>query len=419
MWKHPKQRGGIPQRVVCGLEAKQKIIKEFHESWWAGHRGIWATFAKIKEKYWWKGLYKDVEEFVGSCETCQVYSNIRHRDGLNPTYPLAIHYKWVVDLVAMPMGVWQKKYLVLAREELSNQVEGRALGTKSTEGVCRFLLEEVICRYGCVGKITADRGELDAKEAREFFDRMGIKLALTMAYNPEGNGKSERGHAPIVKALVKACDGKLSEWPKLLPFALWADRTIHSTVTGYMPTELMYGQKPVMPIEEVVPTWSVLPWEDELSRENLLALRIRQFQRRSEDIQTSIKKLKEAREKNKERFDRKHRLRPKTIQNGDWVLVYDSSSDNQHSTTRKFAKRWFGPYVVEQVYDNATYLLRELDGTRLKIPIASKRIKLFRRRDGNHVIHDFEDNLEDVQDEVHEAVIQDEEEDQGGQLFEE
>ena len=29
-----------------------------------------------------------------------------------------------------------------------------------------------------------------------------------MTYNPDTNGKVERGHSPIVKALAKACDGK-------------------------------------------------------------------------------------------------------------------------------------------------------------------------------------------------------------------
>ena len=81
--------------------------------------------------------------------------------------------------------------------------------TKTTIAVCKFLLEDVICRYGCVGKITADRGELDVREAKEFFLRMGIKLGLTTTYNPKGNGKSERGHLPIAKALAKACKNKI------------------------------------------------------------------------------------------------------------------------------------------------------------------------------------------------------------------
>jgi hypothetical protein len=29
----------------------------------------------------------------------------------------------------------------------------------------------------------------------------------TSAYNPEANGKIERGHSPIVKALIKSYDG--------------------------------------------------------------------------------------------------------------------------------------------------------------------------------------------------------------------
>ena len=62
-----------------------------------------------------------------------------------------------------------------------------------------------------------------------------------------------------MKALVNTCNGKMLEWPRLLPFALWADHTTHSTVMGYMLAELMFGQKPVMPIEEVVLTWNVLP----------------------------------------------------------------------------------------------------------------------------------------------------------------
>ena len=87
-----------------------------------------------------------------------------------------------------------------------------------------------------------------------------------------------------------------------------------------------------------------------------------------------------ARIRNKARFDRTHRLRPKKIEEGDWVLVYDSSLDNQHRATRKFARRWFGPYVVQSANDNGTYHMAELDGTRMAIPVAGKQIKAFKKR---------------------------------------
>ena len=72
-----------------------------------------------------------------------------------------------------------------------------------------------------------------------------MQLRLTTAYNPEANGKSEKGHLPIIHALVKACKGKANLWPRLLPFALWEDRITHSSVTGYMPIELMHGTSPL------------------------------------------------------------------------------------------------------------------------------------------------------------------------------
>ena len=87
-------------------------------------------------------------------------------------------------------------------------------------------------------------------------------------------------------------------------------------------------------------------------------------------------------------------------------MVYDSSLDNQHSTSRKFAKKWFRPYVVKQVYDNTTYLLRELDGAELKIPIAGKKTKLFQRRGDDHLVEEMEDNSrsigEDDEDDLNE-----------------
>jgi hypothetical protein len=56
------------------------------------------------------------------------------------------------------------------------------------------------------------------------------------------------------------------------------------------------------------------------------------------------------------------------------VLVYDNSLDNQQKATWNFARQWFGPYVVTSVNDNGTYHLAELDGKRIAVPVAEKKI---------------------------------------------
>ena len=94
-------------------------------------------------------------------------------------------------------------------------------------------------------------------------------------------------------------------------------------------------------------------------------------------MERARKRVKEGRIKNKDWFDKTHPLRPRKIEEGEWVLVYDSSLDNQHRSTRKFARRWFRPYVVTNANNNATYLLAELDGTRIAVPVAGQADKGF------------------------------------------
>jgi transposase InsO family protein len=400
LWKKPLKKGHVPRRVLDTDEEKKRVLWDCHDAVEAGHRGVRATYEKVQRWYWWSGMYVDVKSYVGSCKTCQYYSKVRFRDGLNPTSPLSLHFQWAVDVVHMPLGVRGAKYLVLAREDLSSYVEGRALPSNTTEAVCRFILEDVIARHGCFVQMRADRGELHSEEAREFFERFNIKLKLTTAYNPEGNGKIERGHPSIVNALVKSCQGKTSQWPNLLPFALLADRMTCTTTTGVAPAELVSGHLPLMKIEESVQSWRTIAWQDGVSHEELLERRIEHFSQTKEKIEEALHRLKEAREKNKARFDKTHRLRPVPIKEGDWVLIYEGGLDQQHSTIKKFARRWRGPFVVEEVRPNATYVVRELDGTFHRYPYAGKRVKLFRRRTRFIVEEEFEpDDLEVLDEE--------------------
>ena len=74
---------------------------------------------------------------------------------------------------------------------------------------------------------------------------------------------------------MKVCNDKIADWPPLLPYALWANQTTHSSVTIFMPTEVMLGQKAVMLVEQPMVSWVVLPWKEEMTREDLLTLRMR------------------------------------------------------------------------------------------------------------------------------------------------
>lgn len=98
---------------------------------------------------------------MASCIECQLQFKVRFKDELHPTYPFA-----------MPLGFWGMKYLVSTREKFSNYVEGIASRTKTTKGLCRFILEGIFSKYGSIRRMKVNQGELDATKAKYFFKDM-------------------------------------------------------------------------------------------------------------------------------------------------------------------------------------------------------------------------------------------------------
>lgn len=100
------------------------------------------------------------------------------------------------------------KYFFLAREEFSNYIEGKALRTKTIDGVYRFNLEDIFNKYSNIRKIRNHQEELNVIEANFFFQRYGIKLKLIIAYNCKANRKNKRRHISIINALTKTSKDK-------------------------------------------------------------------------------------------------------------------------------------------------------------------------------------------------------------------
>ena len=46
-------------------------MEEAHSSAYAMHPGSTKMYHTLKEHYWWKGMKRDIVEFVSKCLTCQ------------------------------------------------------------------------------------------------------------------------------------------------------------------------------------------------------------------------------------------------------------------------------------------------------------------------------------------------------------
>jgi len=62
-------RGSPPRKVISDTHERVRILQDLHDE--SGHRVRDATYNKVKNRFHWKGLYRDVDRFVQSCEKCQ------------------------------------------------------------------------------------------------------------------------------------------------------------------------------------------------------------------------------------------------------------------------------------------------------------------------------------------------------------
>jgi ribonuclease HI len=383
------RRHGVPPRRVIGLkEQREDVMWEMHEE--KGHMGQKATYNLISKRYQWKGMYNDVAEWVKTCDGCQKRDQRRYDEPLHPTWTITVWEKVGLDVIYMP---WDGKdgFLVLARDDLSGWVEGRVLENTDSEGVAKFLQEEVICRHGVPKRIVLDGGAENMGFTESVIKKYGMRGIGIAPYHPQSNGLVERGHQTIINAIAKyrrndtsvrsGLYPKEKGWTRYLALALWADRITVRRTTGYSAFELIYGRECLLPVQLAVESWSLVEWDDVKTHEDLILARMRQLDERITMEDIAARNQRRFRTQNKTYFDEAARLRPpdREVHIGDLVLIFRPQMlQKTKSRDLKLDDRWQGPYRVrEKPLDSTFYLLEELDGTEMKRKYAGEHVKKY------------------------------------------
>ncbi|CAH7683800.1 hypothetical protein PPACK8108_LOCUS17533 [Phakopsora pachyrhizi] len=118
-------------------------------------------------------------------------------------------------------------------------------------------------------------------------------------------------------------------------------------------------------------------------QEELPKLMVRSFARKKEVLELGYKRMMEARDKSVRYWDSRmaHRLWEPLVP-GDIVLAYNKSLEDQWE--KLFHNQWNGPYRVVEQAPGRSYVLEELDGTRMARRFAAAHIKRFYAR-GNRL----------------------------------
>lgn len=69
----------LPTHLVIPRALKHQMLTSAHDDLTGGHLGIFKTYQKLKERYFWDRMYKDVEHWVRSCVDCATRKTPKNR----------------------------------------------------------------------------------------------------------------------------------------------------------------------------------------------------------------------------------------------------------------------------------------------------------------------------------------------------
>lgn len=116
--------------------------------------------------------------------------------------------------------------------------------------MANILVEKWFCVYGVPKRIHSDQGRsFESELLKHLCDIYGIQKSHTTPYHPEGNGQCERFNRTLHDLLRTLPPDKKGKRPHFLPQLLFAFNTTVHQSTQHSSYELMFGQKPQLPID--------------------------------------------------------------------------------------------------------------------------------------------------------------------------
>jgi hypothetical protein len=288
--------------------------------------GYFATdimFEKIRLRYYWPQMYKNIKSYVQSCDQCQRRGKYKRIEPFHPIPVFEPFYQIGIDIVGpLPRTKNGNRYIVVAIDYLTKWPEAKALPLVTAENVATFIYENIICQYRCPTKILSDRRtHFNNKMIEKLVNCFQIKHNFSTPYHLQTNGLVECFNRTLCKALAKTASNT-DEWDLFIAPILFAYRTSKNSLTKIEPFYLVYGQSAKLLIDfdnNAYPNSETL-----LQRINHLINNVPQIR---EEAHAQINR---SQQKQKDQHDGKLKKNI-SYQIGDKVLYYDAVKERQWS----------------------------------------------------------------------------------------
>lgn len=329
----------LPKKLV------PRVLDMLHNQPTAGHLGVDKTTAKVRSRFYWHGLYKDVAMHIAQCQDCAKRKNPKSipkepliQRGVG--YPMdRIH----VDILGpLPMTRKGNKFILVVNDAFTKWPECFSLPNQLATTIADCLYQNFFCRFGMPANLHADQGRnFESNLFTEVMSLLGISKTRTTAYHPQSNGEVERFNRTIAAMLSHYVAADQRDWDDYLPTVLLAYRSSVHSSTKQTPFMLMFGRELSLPVDVMFGQ----PPNQKKSVIDYVAKLREDLDKAYEEVRMQ---LEVEQRRQKDYYDRE--VRPQRFKAGDRVWLFVPAI--KKGCAKKLCRPWKGPFkVVELVTD--------------------------------------------------------------------
>jgi hypothetical protein len=219
-----------------------------------GHFGRDKTFEMLADHFYWPKMRRNVERLVRRCITCHKAKSKLKPYGLYTPLPIA-NNPWKDISMDFVLGLPQTKkgrdsiFVVVDRfSKIAHFIPCHK--SDDASHIASLFFREVVRLHGMPKTIVLDR---DIKFLSYFWKtlwaKLGMKLLFFTACHPQTDGQTEvvnRTLSMLLRSLIKK---NLREWEECLLHIEFAYNRAAQYTTNKCPFEVVYGFKPLAPID--------------------------------------------------------------------------------------------------------------------------------------------------------------------------
>lgn len=216
-------------------ELREKLLEQSHYSESVGHGGINKTLERLRIRYYWPGMVKDVQEVVKNCEVCKCCKSTnfikRPPMGAQQITERPFQRLYIDFMGPYPRSKDGSAYLFVCLDHFSKFVLLKPMRKAVATEVIKYLEQDVFHIFGVPEFVHSDNGKQFISEIfKNFLAKYGVSHIKTAFYSPQANA-SERVNRSILQIIRSFLKENQTSWSAHVSDAAFALRSaIHSGI---------------------------------------------------------------------------------------------------------------------------------------------------------------------------------------------